>query len=94
MVKNKLAFSELTQNVYWVDGRGRKTTVTDNFVQVMLLFLNDGQQIEYGQAFGKDIELIGGTTCEIKFKFSKKPNVQECDASKADKSVEAGNQKP
>lgn len=34
-----LAYSTLSDKVYWLDGKGQKHDVTDNFIHVMMLWL-------------------------------------------------------
>lgn len=43
MAKKELAYSELTNKVYYVDGKGGKIDMTDNFIQIMLCWINKGE---------------------------------------------------
>lgn len=43
--KNSLAYSVLTDRVVWIDGKGKATDITDNFHQVMLLWLTEGEKL-------------------------------------------------
>ena len=56
MMKNKLAYSELTDSIYWIDGRGGKHEITQNFIQVMLLWIHEGTDIaKVGSGFSRKL---------------------------------------
>lgn len=50
-MKNKLAYSELTKTVYFIDGRGNKINVTDNFNSIMQLIQNDALEHAYEKGY-------------------------------------------
>ncbi len=55
-MKNKLAYSSLTDRVIWVDGKGQSRDVTQNFIQIMLLWLHEGEEMmKPGEKFGRDL---------------------------------------
>lgn len=56
MGKNKLAYSQLTDKVYWIDGKGGRHECTQNFVQLVLLWLHEGGGIiNEGEKIGRDL---------------------------------------
>jgi hypothetical protein len=45
-IKNKLAYSELSKKVYYINGGGNaKTDVTQSFFQMILLWMHDGRPL-------------------------------------------------
>lgn len=55
MEKNKLNYSPLTQKMYWVDGKGQKTDVTENFKQMVIVWGTGGILPTPGVAYEEDI---------------------------------------
>jgi hypothetical protein len=48
MKNGQLNYSELTDSVYWVDGKGKQHDVTQNFMQMMLCWMNKATLPEVG----------------------------------------------
>lgn len=60
MMKNTLAYSDLTQQVYWLDGKGKKHELPKgNLEQIILMFLANGILIEEGQQAQKVFKVAG-----------------------------------
>lgn len=58
--KNSLAYSPLTEKVYWIDGNGQSHDVHQNFIQMMLLWLSEGElPSKEGEGFEKDLTVDG-----------------------------------
>jgi len=57
---NTLAYSALTQQVYWLDGKGKKHEIPKgNLEQIILMFLTDGILIDEGQQVQKVFKFAG-----------------------------------
>jgi len=57
---NTLAYSALTQQVYWLDGKGKKHELPKgNLEQIILMFLTDGILIDEGQQAQKVFKVSG-----------------------------------
>ena len=64
-IKNTLAYSEMTDKVYWVDGRGKKHDVTDQYRFVMI-----SQVKAYGGGWKEKItDTSSGKRYELKVSF-------------------------
>jgi hypothetical protein len=49
--KKELVYSELTDTVYYIDGKGQKVELpAGNFIQMILLWLNEGKLPETGKS--------------------------------------------
>lgn len=59
MSKNKLKYSELTDSVFIVNARGQQEDVTQQFIQMMLLWCNNGTLPEEGDSNDKYLK-VGG----------------------------------
>lgn len=52
-IRNELSYSPLTDNVYWVDGKGEKTEINDQFYAVLGAMLDEsekGFKLDYKKA--------------------------------------------
>jgi hypothetical protein len=59
-MKNELAYSELTDAVYFIDGKGQKKELPPgNFVQMVLLWLNQGTLPKVGEKFQRKLLVKG-----------------------------------
>lgn len=67
-IKKQLAYSRLTNNIYWIDGKGQKTDVTQNFIQNMLLWINEGELPKVGEAYKRALAVNGKVMWEISCK--------------------------
>jgi hypothetical protein len=67
-MKHKLAYSELTDTVYVIDGRNVHTDVTKNFIQVVLLWLTEGAGLPAaGERHQRTLRGSNGTDIEISY---------------------------
>ena len=69
MQKNNLAYSALTDEVFYLDGNGQKKQLPNgNFIQMVLLWLNDGNLPEVGETKERTLSVKGEVhwkiTCE------------------------------
>lgn len=65
MKKNQLNYSELTDTVYWVDGKGQKHDVTQNFIQMMLCWMTNASLPKVGAKRQRVLEVNGVTHWEL-----------------------------
>jgi hypothetical protein len=65
---HNLAYSPLTEKVYWIDGSGKKKEITQNFLQVMLLYLLESELPEVGSEYQKQLIVDGKPHWTIKIK--------------------------
>jgi len=73
MEKNKLYYSELTDKVYWKNGEGKNLDVTDNFVQMMLIWLTNASLPKVGKKRQRVLKVNNVIHCEIEVKRIEKP---------------------
>lgn len=65
--KGQLNYSPLTEQVYWVDGRGVSHNVHQNFLQMMLCFLTEAELPEKeGEGFEKVLTVEGKVSWTIR----------------------------
>lgn len=57
MKRNALNYSEITDTVYWVNGIGQKQDVTQNFIQMMLLYLNQATLPKVGNGSERELKV-------------------------------------
>lgn len=66
--KNKLNYSTLSDTVCFVDSKGKKIELHQNFVQAMLLWLNEGELPPVGSTAKRELTAGGQVhwrfTCE------------------------------
>jgi len=67
--RNELAYSALTDEIFYVDGRGQKKEIKhNNWFQMMLLWLNDGILPKVGSIKTRTLSVEGNVkwkiTCE------------------------------
>ncbi len=65
-----LKFSELSNTVYIVDSKGKKTDITGSFLQIVLLWGCDGKLIPEGTETTKQLTNNGEVHWEITIKRS------------------------
>lgn len=65
MKKKQLNYSALTDTVFWVDGKGEQTDVTQNFIQMILCWTNKGSLPEVGKENTKCLRVDGKVHWEI-----------------------------
>ena len=60
IAKKSLAYSGLTDEVFYIDGKGSKTTLPKgNFIQMVLLWLNEGKTQNVGEKFERTLSWNG-----------------------------------
>jgi len=58
--KKKLAYSALTDTVFYIDGRGKQVDIPKgNFIQMVLLWLNEGTLPKVGGKFQRSLTVNG-----------------------------------
>lgn len=68
MKKKQLNYSELTDKVYWVDGKGEQHDVSQNFLQMMLCWMNQATLPDVGITNVRELSFGGEVKWEIKCK--------------------------
>lgn len=68
MKKKQLNYSELTDTVFWVDGKGEKQDVTQNFIQMMLCWMNKAELPKVGEGNKRKLAVSGKTHWELNCK--------------------------
>lgn len=68
-MKKQLGYSSLTDEVFYLDGKGQKTDLPKgNFIQMILLWLNEGNTPKVGEKFERTLSVKGKVhwkiTCE------------------------------
>jgi hypothetical protein len=68
-MRKQLAYSGLTDEVFYLDGKSQKTTLPKgNFIQMVLLWLNEGNTPKVGEKFERTLSVRGVVhwkiTCE------------------------------
>lgn len=64
--KKTLAYSSLTDTVFYIDGRGNKVDLPKgNFIQMVLLWLNEGVLPKVGEKFQRTLAVKGKTHWKI-----------------------------
>lgn len=67
IMKNKLAYSKLTDTVQWVDGRGKATDCSQNFIQIMLLWFHEASSLmKVGEKYHRELRFQG----KVKWRFT------------------------
>lgn len=59
MEKKKLMYSELTDSVYWIDGNRKQIDVTQQFYQMMLLWINKGNPVKVNWPASRELTAKG-----------------------------------
>lgn len=57
--KNQLNYSELTDKVVFVNNRGEKIDLHQNFIQNMLLYLTQGKMPKLGDSINRELSSGG-----------------------------------
>ncbi len=58
--KKTLAYSALTDTVFYIDGRGKQVDIPKgNFIQMVLLWLNEGTLPKVGEKFQRSLTVNG-----------------------------------
>lgn len=59
-MKKSLAYSSLTDKVFYLDGKGQKTELPKgNFIQMVLLWLNEGKTPKVGESYERTLSVKG-----------------------------------
>ena len=59
-MKKSLAYSSLTDEVFYLDGKGQKTELPKgNFIQMVLLWLNEGKTPKVGESYQRILSVKG-----------------------------------
>ena len=59
-MKKSLAYSSLTDEVVYLDGKGQKTELPKgNFIQMVLLWLNEGKTPKVGESYERTLSVKG-----------------------------------
>lgn len=57
-MKKLLAYSSLTDEVFYLDGKGQKTELPNgNFIQMVLLWLNEGKIPKVGERYERTLSV-------------------------------------
>ena len=63
---NTLVYSELTDTVFYIDGRGKQRELSKgNFIQMMLLWMNEGELPEVGKGSKRVLKVADEVHWEI-----------------------------
>ena len=59
-MKKSLAYSSLTDEVFYLDGKGQRTELPKgNFIQMVLLWLNEGKTPKVGEKYERTLSAKG-----------------------------------
>lgn len=67
--KKTLAYSSLTDTVFYIDGRGKQVDIPKgNFIQMVLLWLNEGEMPKVGSVHSRTLSVDNDPHWEITVK--------------------------
>lgn len=67
--KKTLAYSALTDTVFYIDGRGKQVDIPKgNFIQMVLLWLNEGEMPKVGSVHSRTLSVDNDPHWEITVK--------------------------